>query len=124
MEINRSLRMLTRELDGWRGESQSRRPLPAQFWSEAVRLANRMGVGPVSKALRLDYTKLKRLACSNGDSLEPISAPTFVELLPLPYHVLGDCAVEVESSNGARMRIQLQNTTSSGLAGLVREFVA
>ncbi len=124
MEINKSLGTLVRELDGWRSESQLRRPLPARIWSEAARLASRLGVGTVSKALRLDYAKLKHLACSSGDRLEPVSAPTFVELLPLPYHILGDCAVEVESSNGARIRIQLQNVTSSGLAGLIREFVA
>ena len=119
----RTLKKLATELDGWRKENPSSRALPASIWTGAADVARRVGVGPVAKALRLDHSKLKQLTLSSGIQ-PPVLAATFIELLPLGAHVLGDCAVEVESPYGARMRIQLQNTTSSGLAGLIREFVA
>jgi len=80
-----------------------------------------MGVTPVAAALRLDHAKLKRLVHSRPGCQQPVAVPTFVELLPLPP--LGECAIEVEAINGARMHIHLQNATPSGLAGLIREFV-
>ena len=119
----RALKKLASELSRWRNENPSNRPLPASIWSSAADVARRIGVGPVAKALRLDHSKLKQLTFSSVNQ-PPVLAATFVELLPLASHVLGDCALEVESPQGARMRIQLQNTTSSGLAGLIREFVA
>jgi hypothetical protein len=125
MENNKNLKTLARELDGWRsGSASKRRPLPTRIWSEAASLAGRMGVTPVATALRLDHAKLKRLVLSRPDCQQPVPVPTFVELLPLPSPVLGECAIEVESANGARMQIHLQNATPSGLAGLIREFVA
>ncbi len=86
-----------------------------------MKVAKRAGVGPVAKALRLDHSKLKRLTLQSRKLTPP--SPTFVELLPMAGHTLGDCAVEVESPHGARMRIQILNANSSGLAGLIREFV-
>jgi hypothetical protein len=124
MENNKNLKMLARELDGWRSESPSkRRPLPTRIWSEAASLAGRMGVTPVATALRLDHAKLKRLVHSSPGCQQPAAVPTFLELLPLPSPPLGECAIEVEATNGARMHIHLQNATPSGLAGLIREFV-
>lgn len=125
MDNNKNLKMLARELDGWRSESPSkRRPLPARIWSEAVSLAARIGVTPVATALRMDHAKLKRLVLSRPGCQRPVPVPTFVELLPLQSPALGECAIEVESANGARMQIHLQNATPSGLAGLIREFIA
>jgi len=117
------LKRLARELDVWRSENSTTRPLPAHIWSEAAQVAQRAGVGPVSRALRLDYSKLRSLTLK-GPSRCPVPATTFVELLPLASYALGDCAIEVESPRGPRLRIQIQNATSSGLASLIRELVA
>ena len=116
---------LVRELMALREqENSTTRAFPARLWAEAAAVARRAGVGPVSTALKLDYSKLRRLTLSSeGGEAGP--AATFLELSPLPIQSdFGCCAVEVESSRGARMRIQIQDATSLGLAALIREFVA
>ena len=45
----------------------------------------------------------------------------FVELIS-PFSDLGECVVEVQSPRGARLKIQMNGATSSGLAALIREF--
>lgn len=77
------LKRLARELNAWRSESSSIRPISVHIWSEAVEVARRAGVGPGSRTLRLDYSKLKSLTLK-GPSRCSVPAPTFVELLPLP----------------------------------------
>jgi hypothetical protein len=117
------LRRLARELVALREqENSATRAFPPRIWSEAATVAKRAGVGPVAKALKLDHSKLKRLVSNDEGGSGPA---TFFELLPLAGQAdIGGCAVEVESSRGARMRIQIQSLTSSGLATLIREFVA
>lgn len=122
------LNKLARELTALReDESSPNRPFPSRLWAEAANVARRVGVGPVSRALKLEYCKLKRLtfADDNGDSSREDKAPlaTFLELSGVPSQDrLVCCAVEVESPSGARMRIQIQDASFSGLATLVREF--
>lgn len=83
---------------------------------------SRLGVGKFSKVVRLDYGRLKLLA--HGDNQPQRLQATFAEQLHLSAHSLGDCAVEVKSAHGARMRIRIQNATTSSLASLIQEFVA
>jgi hypothetical protein len=116
------IQRLAEELDIWRSENSSTRPLPVNIWSEASKVAQRAGVRPVSKALRLDHSKLRRLTLKELGRC-PVSAATFVELLPLVNHSLGDCALEIDSPRGNRLRIQISNATSSGLASLIRELM-
>ena len=85
-------------------------------------MAGRLGVGKVSKALRLNYGRLKQL--THRDPEPQGMQATFLELLPLPAHSLGECTVEVTSASGAQMSIHIQNATAAGLASLIREFVA
>jgi len=84
-----------------------------------------MGVATVAKALRLDYARLKRLSLDEvAESPAVRSAPTFVELRPMLMSGVGSCVVEVESSRGAKMRIQMENPGCASLAALIRDFVA
>jgi hypothetical protein len=115
-----TLNQLTYELETWRALNSAPTPIPPRIWSEAARVGGKLGFTRVSKALKLSSSRLKRLACDGV----PLPPTTFVELLPLPAQNLGDCALEIESSRGARMRIQIQNATSSGLASLIRDFLA
>jgi hypothetical protein len=122
----KTLKRLAKELEVWRGQNSPSKAFPARIWSEAAQLAQRLGVSSVSKALKLDYSKLRSLAVKGPNQPVPCSVSTtaFVELLPQSSHALGDCALEFESPQGFRLRIQIANATSSGLASLIRELVA
>ena len=117
-----ALNRLGVRLESWRSEYSAPTPIPADIWKRAGELAGELGVGRVAKALRLDYSRLKKL--SSGDCAAPaVEQPSFVELRPFLPETAGRCVIEIESPRGARMRLQMDSAQSSSLIALVREFV-
>ena len=115
------LEKLGARLQSWRDKRTTPAPLPETIWAEAAELSRRLGLTRVSKALRLDYGRLKRLSLENSSFCPTPPGATFVELVP---KLTNKCLVEVESAGGAKMKIQMENADYHGLAALVREFVA
>ena len=126
MDRRTELNQLGLRLKSWRRDHSAPTPIPAEIWRHAAELARVMSVATVAKALRLDYARLKKLSMGEVDSISPalLPAPTFVELRPMVMDGIGQCVVEVESSRGSRMRIQMENPQCSNLAALIRDFVA
>lgn len=92
------------ELEAWRGQRRRGERIPSRVWRSAVRAASRHGVHQVSRALGLDYVRLKRRvaeASENGLGAEV----AFVELGSGPGEAGVGCVVELEKGNGTRMRI-------------------
>jgi hypothetical protein len=114
-------------LEGWRQQHKPPTPIPEELWSEAVDLARRHGLAQTAKTLRLDYAALKRRLRDGGHQIRPVSvapAPAeFIELLSPVSTGIGECALEVESTQGARMRVVMKNLAPQGLACILREFV-
>jgi hypothetical protein len=110
------------ELAEWRKQHRPPTPIPAELWAKAVDLAGRIGIGPTARALGLDHGALKRRA---GESSAPnLTAPAaFVELLAPVSGNIAECALEVESNRGARMRVVMKDVVPHGLACIIREFV-
>lgn len=115
-------------LEEWRGCHCAPTPIPDEIWSRAARLAVEHGVGPVSRELRLDHGKLKRLA-EECRALVPTEAEAkFIEFRPVPAGQFGQptsplhCLVEVESAAGPRMRAELDGVSPLELAAIFREF--
>lgn len=99
-----------RRLDAWRRGRPKRGPIPAPLWKEAAALARAHGINPIAKALRLDYYSLKRQmeAVSRALEAKPVAHPAFVEVALVPSSPPpAECAVELERSDGARMRVRL-----------------
>lgn len=99
-----------RRLDGWRKSRPGWERIPAQLWKEAAALARAHGINPIAKALRLDYYSLKRQmeAVSRAPGARPVPHPAFVEVALVPSSPApAECAVELERSDGARMRVRL-----------------
>ena len=108
------------ELVEWRRHHRPPTPIPMELWAKAAELAGRHGLGPTARRLGLDYAALKRR------SVASTAAATFVELLPpvTPSGTIEECALEVESGRGARMRVVMKNVLTQGLASIIRDFVA
>jgi hypothetical protein len=94
------------ELEAWRAQRRRGQRIPSRVWRSAVRAASHHGVHQVSRALGLDYVRLKRrvvqASTADGSGVEA----TFVELgsgQPAGDNV--GCIVELEKGNGTRMRI-------------------
>ena len=98
---------LSQRLEEWRGANPPRTRLPEPIWEAAVEMAQRHGLHCTTKALRLDYTRLKRRLSPAAQPSRP--TPAFLEMLTPPATVPMEYVVEWESSQG-RMRVATKGT--------------
>jgi hypothetical protein len=104
-ELPRAIEGARAELEAWRAQRRRGERIPVGVWQSAVRAASRHGVHQVSRALGLDYVRLKRRVeqrRGNGSGVEA----AFVELGDgQPTADSAGCIVELEKGNGTRMRV-------------------
>ena len=119
LEIPVGMRRICRRFERWRKGHQARLPIPEALWAEAAKAAREHGVFRASKALRLEYGKLKRMAGASPSKELPTIAPaTFLELMP-PGVDVAECLIELEGPRG-KMRVQWKGATAPDLAELSR----
>ncbi len=100
-EIPVGMRRVCRRFERWRKGHQARLPIPEALWAEAAKAAREHGVFRASKALHLEYGKLKRMAGTSPASVRPTVAPaTFLELMPPQTVGLAECLIELEGLRG------------------------
>jgi hypothetical protein len=120
------LQQLRRRFEEFRNAQTSRGRLPEPLWKEAAELAARYGLNPTARALRLDYNGLKKrmeVPDRSKRHRKGTAAPAFVELVgPVPGGVT-NCSVEVESGQGAKLRLDLKGVATTELASLIRAFI-
>ena len=105
----RDLNALQKQLDTWRGQQRQRARLPEAVWRSAAALARHLGVGPVSRRLRLNFYKLNRRTAQATDCPED-STPraTFVELaLDGPKGPEGNHGYRAEMGEGTTDKLTL-----------------
>ena len=97
------------------------------MWQAAVALSEEYSIHHLSKALRVNYTALKKQVVklnSPETSAAYVSSSTFVELpAPVPPAVL-ESTIEMIKPNGAVMRMHIKGSTSSDLLELGKTFWA
>lgn len=95
-----------RRFASWRGTGRKGRRIPEDLWQAATLAARELGVNPVSRAIGLDYMRLKRrVAGSDGVSPQTkrsptTTEPTFVELAMGTVTRMAECVVEFEGARG------------------------
>lgn len=126
MDVEQATKALRRRLERWRRNRQGK-CIPESIWTGAVELALQQGVFKTARDLGLNYGSLKKRMEGLETALAPVPVPrggqppTFVELLaPLSGNVTG-CRVEVETSRGGRLRVEMGSVTPQGLATILRE---
>jgi hypothetical protein len=91
------------QFEEWRGTKRGRERIPERLWSAAAEAARRHGVHAVSRAVRLEHSRLRRRVEKTASGVGDAAA--FVELdNESPAGSVG-CIVELEKGNGTRMRI-------------------
>jgi hypothetical protein len=88
-------------IERWRQARVPGAPIPPALWAAAAKAAQRHGVARTTRALGLDYNKLK-LRVQEGASVAPAQ---FVELAP-PAPA-AQCRIEIEGPAGGRIKIEL-----------------
>ncbi len=95
-----------RRFASWRSTGHKGRRIPEELWQVATLAAKELGVNPVSRAIGLDYMRLKRrVAGSDGVSPQTRSSPTtteptFVEIAMDTVTRMAECVVEFEGARG------------------------
>jgi hypothetical protein len=100
------LLQLSQRLEEWRSANPPRTRLPEPIWEAAVEMAQRHGLHRTTKALRMDYTRLKKRLPPAAQSPRP-TPPAFLELLTSPTSGPVECVVELESACG-RVRVAMK----------------
>jgi transposase-like protein len=120
----------------WRSTHAVRSRLPEELWAAAVELVQRDGMNATARALDVDKPSLRKWAGrlhpdrpqSGRRKSQPkqraTDLPAFVELLASGSGTGTTCLVEVESSRGAKLRLELKGIQTSQLAELIRAFAA
>jgi hypothetical protein len=108
---------LQRQLEQFRSTQPARTKLPETLWHTAVELARQHGVYAVAHPLRLDYMGLRKRL---GETTTQPTQATFVELIVPRPTTLEECLIELESSRGAKMRIQWKAAAPPDWASLLR----
>jgi hypothetical protein len=105
------------QLAEWRGQRRHGQRIPEELWGAAVRAAGRHGLNQVSRALGLDYYRLKKrsgLGKEKGARTDG-SEPVFVEVASAVSEETESnaaCVVELEKGNGVRMRICVRDAAT------------
>ena len=109
----------------WRKSREKRSAVPEKLWRLAADLAREYGVHPVSRALRVNYERLKARAGARAVTTRRprrrrspfVELPTDAPIFSPP------CVVELEKPSGATMRISLQSAGAVDLASLMNTFL-
>ena len=106
------LEVVRNQFETWRKRRPCRSRIPESLWQGAVQLCKEHSVFAVSRALRLNYNGLKNRVpkVTRGTDLAAGQHPElgFVRLdLGAPM-TASECLVEMEASNGARMRMSFK----------------
>src|SRR5437870_13628787 len=92
--IPEDLLQLSQRFEEWRSVQPPRSRLPESMWAAAAEMAQRHGLHCTTKALRLDYTRLKkRLPTPVGLAPARSAPPDFLELLAPPVAAVAECVV-------------------------------
>lgn len=113
------LKTAWRQFDKWRCSRSGRSRIPESLWSVATAAAKTHGLYRASKALRLDYFRLKQRVQAETP-LERASA--FMELDLSRSFPSTECTIEMQEQDGAKMTVHLKGTASVDLISLSGAF--
>jgi hypothetical protein len=97
-----SVERVRSQFEEWRGRKKGRERIPERLWDAAATAARRHGVHAVSRALRVEHSRLRQRVEKAGSDASAASG--FIELERERGTGVG-CIVELEKGNGTRMRI-------------------
>ena len=120
----RKIRSLTIEevqarFDQWRQKRRGRSRIPEELWAAAGELSREYGVNRISRALRLEFNHLKRVAESAGRARRTEKVPAFVELWNPVSYGRPEYTIELDGPDGT-LRIHCKGVSATQLAELSR----
>jgi hypothetical protein len=104
-----ALRRASDQFERWRNAHELGTRIPEKLWRLAARLAVAHGVSRTASTLKLDYYFLKRRLPQHVSKAvlpaTPTPATSFLELPASAFATAGECIIDLEHSNGTKIRI-------------------
>lgn len=112
------------KFETWRASrTKKRQHIPDELWKAAKDLTRTHSINQVAKALRLNYTDLKKRI---SPKVEPPSVksppPSFIKFDIEPPLTQKECIIEMEDGNGAKMKMAFRGQTNHDLIELSKAF--
>lgn len=126
LPISLSLEQVQQRFESWRQRRKKRTHIPQSLWKAAVALSQEYSICHLSKALRVNYTALKKQVIQSkntGPSPSEVSSSSFIEL-PAPVAPLIESTIEMIKSDGSVMRMHVKGADCFDLMELGRAFLA
>lgn len=114
------LRRGAERFERWRRTHERGTHIPEWLWTLAANLAATYGVSKAASTLKLDYYSLKRRLPKIKMPAAGGGPPAFLDLSMPALTAPGECVIECENVDGARMRIHLKGVALPDLAALSR----
>ncbi len=115
--VSPTLEVVRNQFETWRKRRRCRSPIPESLWQAGVQLCKEHSICEVSRTLRLNYNGLKNRVTRARDRSPAVGQGPDFRFVRLGFEspmTPSECLVEMEASNGARMRMSFK--------GVPREF--
>ncbi len=119
LEVPAAMRKVYRRLQRWRSKRTGRERIPEGLWTAAAELARTHGVNQVSRALRLEFKRLKRVTENGTQNLRKQGKPSFIELIAPPTSAGRECMLELEGTRG-KLRLELKGLATAEVTAISR----
>jgi len=133
-QVSRQLAEVQRRVERWRKREGGRGSrMPAELWRGATEVARIEGVYAVSRALRIDYNRLKsRVSSEEGSPTRGATAgagsefgrAAFVELETSQICSRCKTVIELVGRAGDRMRLEVAGRPEVDVVGLTQVFLS
>ncbi len=109
-----------RQFERWRQSRKRGTRIPEALWRAAAEATRECGVSKTAQALGLDYYGLKKRVESTLEvsESEPAAGRGFLEI-PL-FASAAECVLEMEDSQGARLRVELKGPATAHCEALAQ----
>lgn len=98
------------QFEQWRQTRKKRSAIPDELWTAAIGLSASHSVNKISKALRLNYTELrKRIEQSRSSLLPGIIQPKFIDF-EIGKAESAEYIIETTNRNGTSMRAHIRGS--------------
>jgi hypothetical protein len=119
------LEEVRKRFEQWRRTRKRGARIPEDLWAEAVRLSNAYSLTQICQSLRVEFNHLKRRIELYKD--HPIHCPSvassFVEMnISEIMPSSGGATIEMERSDGARMRMSVRGAVDDHLIEMAKAF--
>lgn len=108
----------------WRKTKKHRSRIPEDLWAAAVMLSQQHSLCQISKALSLSYTDLKKRVEKSPKTPLPCKAIPSLDFIAIdipPPHST-ECIIEMEHSNGNKMRMHFKGNVDLDLQSFAESF--